>query len=228
MHFQSTPAEPIGVLMGIVPPRLRQRLLWTAAMLALAGIAAHAVGSRRAVSTERVYRMGCSHNPPYQIGALLEKDRHDVTLVASGHEAGEAVRGPTPFDLVLMDIQMPELDGFQATAAIRAMPGPGQAVPIVALTAHAQVGYEDVCRSGGYERLPEQADRSYRAASRARPGRRRHLAVRYGQCRVSPPQRAAGAGSMLRIAAIFQAAPSFTSSHEAHIRRVVPSAWAMS
>jgi hypothetical protein len=39
---------------------------------------------------------------------------------------------------------------------------------------------------------------------------------------------AAAVGSMLRIAAIFHAVPSFTTSHDAHIRRVVPSAWAMS
>jgi CheY-like chemotaxis protein len=57
--------------------------------------------------------------------------------------------GPAAFDLVLMDIQMPEMDGFQATAAIRAMDGDRRTVPIVALTAHAQVGYDDVCRQAG-------------------------------------------------------------------------------
>jgi signal transduction histidine kinase/ActR/RegA family two-component response regulator len=90
-------------------------------------------------------------NPVNQrlIRALLEKDRHDVTLVGSGHDAVEAIRGDASFDLVLMDIQMPEMDGFQATAAIRALPDSRRGVPIVALTAHAQLGYDDVCRAAG-------------------------------------------------------------------------------
>ena len=90
-------------------------------------------------------------NPVNQrlIRAVLEKDRHDVTLVESGQGAVDAMHGPTAFDLVLMDIQMPEMDGFQATAAIRAMSGDRRTVPIVALTAHAQVGYDEVCRQAG-------------------------------------------------------------------------------
>ena len=82
------------------------------------------------------------------IRALLEKDCHVVTLVESGHGAVEIMRGADPFDLVLMDIQMPGMDGFQATGAIRAM-AQRRDVPIVASTAHAQVGYETVCARAG-------------------------------------------------------------------------------
>jgi len=90
-------------------------------------------------------------NPVNQrlIRALLEKDRHDVQVVDSGQGAVDAMREALTVDLVLMDIQMPEMDGFQATAAIRGMDGDRRTVPIVALTAHAQVGYDEVCRQAG-------------------------------------------------------------------------------
>jgi signal transduction histidine kinase/CheY-like chemotaxis protein len=90
-------------------------------------------------------------NPVNQrlVRAMLEKDQHAVTIVDSGHGAVDAVRAGAAFDLVLMDIQMPEMDGFQATAAIRALESRQRAVPIVALTAHAQVGYDAICREAG-------------------------------------------------------------------------------
>jgi osomolarity two-component system sensor histidine kinase NIK1 len=90
-------------------------------------------------------------NPVNQrlIRAMLEKDRHAVTVVESGQAAVECIRGGAAVDLVLMDIQMPVMDGSQATAAIRALEGGARPVPIVALTAHAQVGYDVVCRDAG-------------------------------------------------------------------------------
>jgi CheY-like chemotaxis protein/two-component sensor histidine kinase len=91
-------------------------------------------------------------NPVNQklIRALLTRDGHEVTIAASGRAAVDALAGPAPFDAILMDIQMPEMDGFQATAAIRELPnGTGKAVPIIALTAHAQTGYEQVCLAAG-------------------------------------------------------------------------------
>lgn len=69
------------------------------------------------------------------IRALLKKRGHSVTLVCDGCEAVEAVRDQT-FDLVLMDLQMPRMDGLEASKAIRALPG-GAAIPLFALTASA-------------------------------------------------------------------------------------------
>jgi PAS domain S-box-containing protein len=72
--------------------------------------------------------------------AMLEKDGHQVTIVASGQDAVDA-SAKGGFDLILMDIQMPVLDGVEATAMIRSREGNSKAhVPIVALTAHAMTG----------------------------------------------------------------------------------------
>jgi CheY-like chemotaxis protein len=67
-------------------------------------------------------------------GALLASLGHDIAFAAGGAEALEKL--PTEaFDLVLMDLQMPQMDGFEAARAIRAMPDPLGKVPIFALTA---------------------------------------------------------------------------------------------
>ena len=66
-------------------------------------------------------------------------------MVTNGREAVDALSG-TAFDLALMDLQMPEMDGFEATAAIRAAERrSGTRLPIVALTAHAMDGDHQRC-----------------------------------------------------------------------------------
>ena len=82
---------------------------------------------------------------------MLERRGHRVTVVANRREAVAAVQRET-FDLVLMDVQMPEMDGFEATATIRqAEAGAGRHLPIFAMTAHAMKGDAERCRAAGMD-----------------------------------------------------------------------------
>jgi PAS domain S-box-containing protein len=82
---------------------------------------------------------------------LLEKQGHLVTIASDGREALAAL-GRENFDLVLMDVQMPEMDGFEATAAIRAQEREtGKHLPIIAMTAHAMQGDRERCIAAGMD-----------------------------------------------------------------------------
>jgi signal transduction histidine kinase/DNA-binding response OmpR family regulator len=82
---------------------------------------------------------------------ILEKQGYSVTVAADGQAALDEFQQGT-FDLVLMDIQMPGMDGFQATAAIRENEKlSGAHVPIVAMTAHALIGDEQKCLAVGMD-----------------------------------------------------------------------------
>ena len=82
---------------------------------------------------------------------LLEKSGHIVYLASNGREA-LTLLDREPVDVVLMDVQMPEMDGLQATGAIRASEQlRGGHVPIVALTAHALTGDREHCLARGMD-----------------------------------------------------------------------------
>jgi signal transduction histidine kinase/CheY-like chemotaxis protein len=92
-------------------------------------------------------------NPVNQMLArrLLEKWGHTVAVAGTGLEALQALN-ETCFDAVLMDIQMPEMDGLEATARIREEEkASGRHVPIIALTAHATHGDRDLCLEAGMD-----------------------------------------------------------------------------
>jgi len=82
---------------------------------------------------------------------LLARRGHDVSVVDDGRKAVEAYLAGE-FDIILMDVQMPELDGFGATSEIRKFEAEsGTRIPIIALTAHAMAGDEERCLEAGMD-----------------------------------------------------------------------------
>lgn len=82
------------------------------------------------------------------VKAMLSKTSHKIDVVGNGAEAVSAVVR-APYDLVLMDIHMPEMDGITATGKIRDLPGDINNIPIIALTANAMAGDRERCLKAG-------------------------------------------------------------------------------
>jgi CheY-like chemotaxis protein len=101
---------------------------------------------------------------------MLEKQAHSVRVVGNGREA-VAAAAEEAFDLVLMDVQMPEMSGFEATERIRADEAVrGGHVPIIAMTAHAMKGDRERCLEAGmdgYVSKPVQARELHAAIAEA-------------------------------------------------------------
>jgi signal transduction histidine kinase/DNA-binding response OmpR family regulator/HPt (histidine-containing phosphotransfer) domain-containing protein len=83
--------------------------------------------------------------------SLIKRRGHRVTIVGNGRDAVDEV-GRQPYDVVLMDVQMPEMGGFEATAAIRARErDTGMHLPIIAITAHVMKGDRERCLTAGMD-----------------------------------------------------------------------------
>ncbi len=115
---------------------------------------------------------------------LLEKEGHTVVLAGTGQEALDQLKQQT-FDLVLMDVEMPELDGLAATTHIRRQEeGLGLRLPIIAMTAHALKGDRERCLSAGmdgYVAKPIRAQELFAAIEAVRP-------ASAGPCRSGPAE----------------------------------------
>ncbi|HYE48739.1 MAG TPA: two-component regulator propeller domain-containing protein [Azospirillaceae bacterium] len=102
--------------------------------------------------------------------AILGKAGHVVDTAEDGMAAVEKARAGG-YDLILMDVQMPVMDGLEATRAIRAMPGPAGRVPILALTANALPEEAARCRAAGMDdHVPKPIERAVLLAALARWG----------------------------------------------------------
>ena len=84
------------------------------------------------------------------VTVLLQSEGHSVDVASNGREAVEAVMRET-YDAVLMDVQMPVMDGVQAARRIRSLPPPLSTVPIIALTADALAGADERYRAAGMD-----------------------------------------------------------------------------
>ena len=87
------------------------------------------------------------------VTTLLQKRGHDIHAVENGSEAVAAVAAASGrgYDVVLMDLQMPEMGGLEATRTIRSHETPGSKLPIIALTAHAMQGDRERCLEAGMD-----------------------------------------------------------------------------
>ena len=135
---QSDLLEAIGAALGAAPPRAPRR---------------DAVSRDEPVAVARLRILLAEDGVINQQVAvrLLEERGHSVEVVNNGRAAVEQVAAE-PFDVVLMDVQMPDMDGLEATAAIRrAETLTGEHIPIVAMTAHAMQGDRDRFLAAGMD-----------------------------------------------------------------------------
>jgi two-component system, sensor histidine kinase len=121
------------------------------AMLAVArdDQAASALARRSATPTRHLAIL-CAEDNPYGrviLNTILTELGHRTDFVGSGEEAVEAVK--RGYDLVLMDVTMPGIDGLEATRRIRALAGTAAATPIVGMTGRTQAGDEQAARASG-------------------------------------------------------------------------------
>ncbi len=107
------------------------------------------------------------------VTALLTKRGHRVTVATTGRQVLDRLDSD-PYDLVLMDVQMPDLDGLEATRIIRSQEsGTGRRVPIVAMTAHVMAGDRERCLQAGmddYVSKPMEASELFGAIARVLSG----------------------------------------------------------
>jgi signal transduction histidine kinase/ligand-binding sensor domain-containing protein/CheY-like chemotaxis protein len=149
---------------------------------------------REAVPARALRILLAEDNPVNQRLAirLLERRGHRVVVACNGRQVLEtlATHGWNAFDAVLMDVQMPEMDGFQATAAIRDHErGAGGHLPIIAMTAHAMKGDRERCLEAGmdaYVSKPVRAEALFEAIQSVLPQGHTALATPFAASMPAP------------------------------------------
>ena len=171
-HGDVTRCEGLGLAAYLLKP-VKQSELFDAVVLAL-GITEVEDDSSSKAAAEEISQLDPLRillaedslvNQRLAVG-LLEKHGHTVVVAGHGREAVATLQSQS-FDVVLMDVQMPEMDGFEATAAIRRQERQtGCHIPIVAMTAHAMKGDRERCLAAGmdsYVSKPIRAARLFQA-----------------------------------------------------------------
>jgi CheY-like chemotaxis protein len=145
----------LGVAAWLTKP-VKQSTLLDAIMTALgprARVEEHD-GAASAAAAQRALRLLLAEDNPVNqklAVTLLEKRGHRVVVAGSGRAALDALENE-PFDAVLMDVQMPGMDGLETTAAIRARErATSRHVPVIAMTAHAMKGDRERCLAAGMD-----------------------------------------------------------------------------
>jgi PAS domain S-box-containing protein len=150
-------AKSLGAAASVAKP-VKQSDLWDAIITAL-----HVAGRQKARPSVAQRRSGTAQHPLRILLAednpvnqevavhLIERRGHSVIVAENGREAVEAIERHK-FDLVLMDVQMPEMGGLEATRVIREKEkGSGHHLPIIAMTAHAMQGDREQCIESGMD-----------------------------------------------------------------------------
>jgi signal transduction histidine kinase/PleD family two-component response regulator len=134
---------------GFLPRRAAKTLDGVASSPATANTGSAAV----AQTSPKLRILVAEDNPINQHLAmrLLQGEGHTVEIAPNGHEVVR-LHAEARFDLILMDVQMPEMDGFEATREIRAAErASGEHIPIIAMTAHAMKGDQERCLAAGMD-----------------------------------------------------------------------------
>jgi len=165
----------IGIA-GFLTKPVKQSDLLDAMAIVLGGevMGASREATPKRKATRRLKILLAEDNPVNQQVAsrILERRGHAVIVAGDGRSALAALEGAHGFDAVLMDVQMPEMDGLEATRAIRERErgAGGGRVPIIAMTAHAMEGDRERCLAAGmdgYISKPVEADDLVRTVERA-------------------------------------------------------------
>jgi CheY-like chemotaxis protein len=147
--------RPPAILARLVKP-VKQSELLDAVLNALGGrgVERQARAPRKPAARKRLRILLAEDNAVNQamVVHILQRRGHAVMAAGNGRQAVELLGREEPFDAVLMDLEMPEMDGLEATAAIRAMEDDAaRRVRIIAMTAHALGGDRERCLAAGMD-----------------------------------------------------------------------------